>query len=402
MELKKVISKCAETRDSFYLYDEKGILESVENLKSNFPETEFLYSIKCNPDPRVLRCVFCEGFGADAASAGEVRLAHEAGLPSEKIFYSAPGKSDNDIEETITSSVIIADSIDEIGRVQAAAEKRGMIINIGIRIDPDFTFDSDKGRPSKFGIDEEQAIEFAQNCHYSNIKITGIHVHLKSQELSADVLASYYKKMFRLAEKFEKICGGLEYVNMGSGIGVNYAENEEPLNISSLASDFRSEFERFRSSYQDTKVMIETGRYAVCRSGYYVTKVMDRKVSRGKTYVLLKNTLNAFMRPSLAELVRHYSGESSPAGTEPLFTSEDAFQFLTLKEGVPEETVTLAGNLCTAADVFAADIRMPKLERGDIVIVTNAGSYAAALSPMQFSSQEKPEELFLTKDGKLQ
>ena len=147
--------------------------------------------------------------------------------------------------------------------------------------------------------------------------------------------------------------------------------------------------------------MIEVGRYAVCKSGLYVTKVMDKKTSHGTTYLILKNTLNGFIRPSLAKLVEHYAVEETPASSEPLFTARDAFQFLTLKDEAPSETVTLVGNLCTATDVIAENIPMPHLECGDTVIITNAGGYAAVLSPLQFSSQERPAELFLTQSGEV-
>lgn len=160
------------------------------------------------------------------------------------------------------------------------------------------------------------------------------------------------------------------------------------------------EFAAFSALYPSTRLIIETGRYAVCKSGIYVSRVMDRKVSRGKTYIILKNTLNAFMRPALARLIFKYCNEYSPAGSEPLFSGADAFEFIAPYPERPCETVTLAGNLCTACDTVAEDITLPRVERGDIVLMTNAGSYAAALSPMQFSSQGAIPEVFITKDGK--
>lgn len=401
MERKDIIAQQAQLHDSFYLYDGCGILERTECLKSNFPGIEFLYSIKCNPHPQVLRTIFSQGFGADAASLGEVLLAGEAGLSKNQIYYSAPGKTEKDIETAITRAVLIADSLSEIRRIQNAAERLGIVAEIGIRINPDFTFYADCGMPSKFGIDQDQALDFLQNQTCPNVRITGIHVHLKSQELQADVLAGYYRKMFRLAEIFQRACGGLEYVNLGSGIGIPYSGKDSELDMPLLGAALEKELAGFRSMHPSTRVMIEVGRYAVCKSGVYVTKVIDRKVSRGKSYLILKNTLNGFLRPSLAQLVMHYSQETSPAGTEPLFTSGDAFGFLTLKEDAPTEYVTLVGNLCTAADVVADDILMPRMEPGDVVIMTNAGSYAAVLSPMQFSAQEKPAELFLHPDGRV-
>ena len=259
--LKDAIAKCTEDFDSFYLYDESGIHAHMERLKSNFPNVDFLYSIKCNSNPHVLRSIFAAGFGADAASMGEVMLAEKAGLTKEDIFYSAPGKSREDIETAVSRAVLIADSIDEIKRIEAAAERLGENVEIGIRLNPDFSFDGNAGRPSKFGIDEEQAIAFLKSSDLRRIKITCIHVHLKSQELGADVLASYYSKVLRLAEKFENLCGGLKYVNMGSGMGISYSPQDTPLDVMRLAEAVESRLNTFRTRYPNTKIIIETGRY---------------------------------------------------------------------------------------------------------------------------------------------
>ena len=123
---------------------------------------------------------------------------------------------------------------------------------------------------------------------------------------------------------------------------------------------------------------------------------MDRKESCGKIYIILKNTLNGFARPSLARLVEHYASRSQLSGCEPLYTGRESFSFTTLKNDISDiERVSLVGNLCTSTDVIAEDISIQHLERGDIVIINNAGAYAAALSPMQFSSQEIPKEFFI-------
>lgn len=401
MKLNNILFDCFKKHDNFYLYDESTIIANLNRLKVNFPQVDFLYSIKCNSNFNVLRSVFSQGLGADAASAGEVKLAQKAGLSADEIYYSSPGKSLEDIKNTISRSVLIADSLDEIKRIQMVAKQSGTPVKIGIRVNPDFTFSSIGGQSSKFGVDEEQAISFLEKNSCKNVKVTGIHVHLKSQELNADTLAIYYKRMLALAEKFERVCGTLEYINMGSGMGIQYSPDDIPLDVTALGTAVRKELDIYRIAHPHTKIIIEIGRYAVCESGIYVTKVLDRKISHGKTYLILKNTLNGFIRPSLAQLIARYSSEDSPIGAEPLFTSKDAFGILTLKEIPPSETVTLVGNLCTNTDVIAEDIRLPHLECGDAVIITNAGSYAAVLSPMQFSAQEKPKELFLLQSGEI-
>ena len=373
-----VVKEQAKRYDSFYLYDESQIVARAQDLKEHFPNILFLYSIKCNSNANVLRSVFSQGFGADAASAGEVRKALAAGVIKENIYYSAPGKSMEDIETAIKSSVLIADSIDEIKRIQMVAERINFIAEIGLRINPSFSF-------------------------YGGNGIAGIHVHLRGQELNADILAAYYESVLQVAKRIQDVNSTqLSFVNMGSGMGIPYAAEDVPLDIDKLSKSVNTALDTFRNSFPDTKIIIETGRYIVGKAGVYVTKVADRKVSYGKTYILLKNTLNGFSRPSLARLVAHYSLDQSPKGSEPLFTSTAAFQFNALSQKKPSEQVDLVGNLCTATDVIAEDITMPYLECGDIVVITNAGAYAAVLSPMQFSTQSQPVELFLDLNGKVE
>lgn len=399
-DIRGIIGKLLESSDNFYIYDERWIKKCVSCLQSCFPQIKFLYSIKCNNNRHVMRSVLSQGLGADAASVREIHLASECGLPKEEIYYSAPGKTRKDIENALGKSIIIADSINEIMLIDNIALERGAIYEIGIRLNPDFTFYSEIGTPSKFGIDETQAVDFINSGRCHNIRICGIHVHLRSQELNPAVLERYYEKMIDLAERFSRICGPLKYVNMGSGMGIQYSKANTPLNVPELAEAVKNKLIEFQKAYPDTLLIIETGRYVVGESGMYVTTVLDRKVSQGKTFVILKNTLNGFVRPSLERLVAHYSPNENPSGCEPLYSCKNAFDFLTLKEGTGEpEKVTLVGNLCTASDVVAEDIEMPRLEPGDTVIITNAGAYGAVLSPIQFSSQDKPEEFFVSAEG---
>ena len=216
------------------------------------------------------------------------------------------------------------------------------------------------------------------------------------------MLSEYYRNVFRLAEAFEAAAGyQLRFLNLGSGIGIPYSPTDRPLDFEALKNTAAELFDSFRASHPDTVIFIETGRFAVGKSGYYVTRVLDRKISRGKTFLILENTMNGFLRPVLARLICRYSPDLSPEGCEPLFTCRDECEILTFREEPSTERVTLAGNLCTAADVIAEDIFLPHLEPGDIIALTNAGSYAAALTPFQFSSQEPPAEFFLTAGGEI-
>lgn len=399
--MNKEIMHLAQKADSFYLYSEAGIKGQIAKLKENFNGIEFLYSVKCNPNKNVLKTVFGCGFGADAASLGEVKMATEAGLGKKRIYYSAPGKTARDIREALPYAILIADSLSEIERI--SKELGNGTAEIGLRINPDFSFEgTGGGSASKFGIDEEDALANLRSGIPANIKVTGIHVHMKSQELDAAKLKAYYKKLLLLAERIEAVLGyQLDYLNMGSGIGVAYSKSETEIDIEDLGRETENLLSDYRKSHPDTAVIIETGRYLVCQSGIYATHVADKKVSHGKTFVILQNTLNGFIRPSIVCMVKKYKEGDLLPSYEPLFTREDAFSISAPYSGRDCETVTLAGNLCTSTDVIAENISFPVLDIGDVVVINNAGAYAAALSPMQFASQPKPREFMLLENGEL-
>lgn len=402
MNFIEAVGKAKEKYDSFYLYDEHVIAEQIAQLKTHFPTVYFLYSVKCNSNRNILQSVFRRGFGADAASLEEVCRASENGLTKEEIYFSAPGKSRLDIEESFQQAILIADSITEIDLMEEIAANKGITVDIGIRINPDFSFTRDVGYPSKFGIDEQQVYRLFENNNFSHVNIIGIHVHIKSQELDAGRLKNYYKKVLALAENFQKKYDmHFKFINMGSGMGIPYAEDELPLNVASLGNVVEAMIQSYNSTYPETKIMIETGRFVVGKGGFYITKVMDKKESYGKTFLILKNTLNGFLRPSLARLVQKYATIEKPMPSEPLFTCLNEFQINTLIKNRPLQKVTLVGNLCTATDVIAEDIELPILLPGEVIIITNAGCYGAVLSPMQFSNQDKPEELFITIEGQI-
>lgn len=274
---------------------------------------------------------------------------------------------------------------------------------IGVRINPNFTFYSQDGIPAKFGIDEEIFFnQIKELKSLPNIKIVGIHVHSQSQELNVAILKTYYTNMLHLAQTVqEKLEAPLEFINLGSGLGIPYAPDDTPLDIMQLGKFTANLLQQYQSSFPKTRIFIETGRYAVGKSGIYVTKVMDKKISRGVTYIILKNTLNGFIRPSLVPFVKGYTSQENPKPNEPLFTGKNAFEIIPIINETKTETVTLVGNLCTSSDIIANDITLPILHVGDVLAISNAGSYAAVLSPMQFSSQVPPAQLFLTASGSI-
>lgn len=370
-----------------YLYDNQQIIEQCRILQSVMPEEIFLYSIKTNPFAPVVQSIAQQGFGADAASANEVLRAEQAGIPPELIFYSAPGKTEQDIEKAWGKCTIIADSFYELELLERYAANKNAHISIGVRVNPGFSIDSKEAVPSKFGIDETQLT--ASALSFPHLKISGIHIHLRSQILDTDLLCAYYRNCYTLAERINELpCVDISFINFGSGIGTVYDEtSEKPLVLEKLGQTMRELHQR-NSQCMNAKFILETGRFVVCSAGTYYTKIVDRKVSCGKIFLVVQNAMNGFMRPAIAELLRQNLGDFPVNGQEPLYTSKTQSAFHILEKDADFEKVEVVGNLCTSLDVMATDVILPHAEVGDILEVTNAGSYGCTLTPQLFSSQE--------------
>lgn len=386
----------AKKHESFYFYDEQTLMESIHRLQQAFPHEQILYSIKCNPHRAILKTIFSSGIDADAASLGEVYAASDCGVPSDHIYYSAPGKSDYCLEKALGQCILIADSLNEIRRIDALAATKNMKVPIGVRINPNFSYTDKQGHSSKFGIDEDAFFSALPELKkLSHILIIGVHTHLRSQELNWNILCSYYKNVFSMASLIqEKLDSPLCFLNLGSGIGIPYCQDEADCDIESLGQ----ELEKLRVIYEDTfsqaRILIESGRYLAGPCGWYVTHIIDTKESHGSHIAIAANTLNGFLRPCLEHLVTSIS-ETAPA-REPLFYRAGSTPFYVLNDTQEMEKVTIYGNLCTAADIIASDVLLPKLSPGDVLAFPHAGAYSAVLTPFQFSSQVPPEILFLT------
>ena len=152
----------------------------------------------------------------------------------------------------------------------------------------------------------------------------------------------------------------------------------------------------------ELQVLRQTGRFPTVQAGTYWLRVVDKKFSRGKTYVIAENCMNGLQKPALAAMLRHELGGGTPAPYEPLFTSEWAFPIIAHGDESRTETVDIVGNLCCAADVLTEDFTAPELAVGDLIEVRNAGAYACTLTAQRFSSHQPPRELLVYGDGRVE
>ena len=386
-----------------YLYEYDVMKAQVETLRRTFPQYDLLYSIKANPFPPVVRALAGLGLGADAASAPEVLLSRRCGMAPADIFFSAAGKTDAALETAWDGCELIADSLGEVARIGALCQKKGQRRAIGVRMNPAFGMGGAAGGPSKFGINEEDLPQLKTLLANLPVTVEGIHVHLRSQNLDADVLGGCYRDSWALAGRVRDALNcEMRYVNFGSGVGVAYDETfEQPMDLSRLRT-YTDAIAADNDATLQARLMIETGRFPTAQAGTYWLRVVDKKSSRGKTYVIVENCMNGLQKPAIAAMLRHELGGKTPAPYEPLFTSDWAFPIVAHGDGAVTETVDIVGNLCCAADVLAEGFTGPGLDVGDLIEVRNAGAYACTLTAQRFSSHRPPEELLVYGDGRVE
>lgn len=389
-----------------YLYDEESISGQIKLLKEALPGFQPLYSVKTNPHPAICRLMAENGFGADAASGYEVERARAAGLDRDMIVYSAPGKTAEQLNSVLGDCLVVADSYSELQLLNELAEARGIHLPVGLRINPSLSFgpgfypELRDGVSAKIGVDEE-SLEENQAFFKSlkNISLVGIHVFLRSQILSPSAIAASFEKIFKIAEYCRRVLAwDLSFINFGGGLGISPDPAAPGLNLNDLSGFVNSLLKKY--DFKQTRLFIESGRFLVAEAGCFVTRIVDVKISRGQTFVIAPGGLSGFLRPALMNLLKKTGYEGGPL--EPLFSGPHSHLI-----SLPDKTgrkvkVTVAGNLCTALDVMAENVDLPEPAVGDILTVSNAGAYAASLSPFTFASFPRPPELFLGRDGCLE
>lgn len=392
-----------------YVYEEDVIAKQVATLQEALPDFEIFYSLKTNPHPQICRFMSRQGLGADAASAGEVRKAVDAGFACRNILYSSPGKTPADIENTLGKALLVADSYNELAMINAIGQKRGERIAVSLRINPAFQIGMGvspaitAGAASKFGVDEESLLP---NRHFidtlESIEITGIHVFLRSQVLGDDAIYQYFKRVLEIASFCqEKMGWSLSLIDFGGGLGVPYSPTDQPLDWNTLGQKMKELVTRQDFAGEEKpRLIVESGRFLVAQAGSFVTQVVDVKTSRGQKFVIVHGGLSGFLRPSVTNLVSLIASKDIGRSFEPLFTAQSAhLPCIPAKAGEPAEPITIVGNLCTSMDVMARDVYLPDPQVGDIVCFSNAGAYGYSLSPSDFAGHPRPREIYLNADG---
>jgi diaminopimelate decarboxylase len=372
----------------FYLYARHYISERVQELRQILPrEIELHYAVKANPMPAVVQHLAGLVDGLDVASVCEMQVALDAGTDPRHVSFAGPGKLPAELERAVAAGIVVnVESELELDRLAAAARQLGARARIAVRVNPDFELKASGmkmgGGPKQFGIDAERVPDVLHALGSRPLEFVGFHVFSGSQSLRAESIVEAQQKSVALAEQLASSAPGpVRLLNIGGGFGIPYFPGEQPLDLAPIASNLASLVTRVASSMPQARLVLELGRYLVGEAGIYVCRVVDRKISRGHTFLVTDGGLHQHLAASgnFGQVIR----KNYPVviGNRPVDTGR--------------EVVSVVGPLCTPLDLLADRMELARAEVGDLVVVLQSGAYGLSASPLNFLSHAPPAEIIV-------
>jgi diaminopimelate decarboxylase len=377
----------AEAGDTpLFVYDLDIVGRRIARFRTAMPGTiQLHYAMKANPYGPLLEYVSARVDGLDVASAGELRLAMASGMAADRISYAGPGKRSSELAAAIGAGVTInCESEREAERALAEALRLGVRPRIAVRVNPDFEIRGSGmrmgGGAKPFGVDTERAAPLVRMIRDAGADWRGFHIFAGSQALDADALIEAQRAAFALAGGLADSIGAPPpLVNLGGGFGIPYFSGERPLDVERIGEGLAESLARRPASLADSQFAIELGRWLVGECGIYLTRIVDRKTSHGKLFLVTDGGMHHQLAASgnFGQVVRR----NYPVA------------IATRWGEAAEEEASITGCLCTPLDRLADDVMIPSADVGDVVAVFLAGAYGLSASPQAFLAQQPALEM---------
>ncbi|THG38122.1 pyridoxal-dependent decarboxylase, exosortase A system-associated [Sphingomonas olei] len=355
-----------------FVYDPAIVADRVRAFRAAFPAVDLHYAIKANPHPALLQAMAPLVDGLDVASAGELDKALRV-KPAGAISFAGPGKRDAELEAAITAGATLnVESEGEAARALAIGGRLGTAPRLAVRVNPDMELKGSGmkmgGRPSPFGVDAERAAALVRAIVAGGGDWRGFHIFAGSQALDSQALIETQAATLALAERLSDEAGHMPpLVNLGGGFGIPHFAGDTPIDLAAIGAALGDALSRTRLR---STFAIELGRWLVGESGVYLTRVIDRKESRGETFLVVDGGLH------------HQLAASGNFGTVVRRNYPVAVTHRMAEAG--DEEVSVVGCLCTPLDRLADKVALPRADVGDTIAIFIAGAYGATASPGLF------------------
>jgi len=371
-----------------FVYSADLVRQRVAQLRTAMPDRLALhYAVKANPFGPLLALMDGLVDGFDIASGGELDLVRAAGIDPAAVSFAGPGKRDAELEAAIALGVTLnCESEGEAARALAIGERLGIAPRIAIRVNPDFDLKGSGmkmgGGAKPFGLDAERVPALARQLIAAGAQWQGFHIFAGSQALDASAIAETQGQTLALAARLaEEIGAPPPRCNLGGGFGIPYFPGDAALDLEAVGAALEARLAALPAVLADTAFCIELGRYLVGEAGVYLTRIVDRKVSHGETFLIVDGGLHHQLAASgnFGTVVRR----NYPVAIASRFGAE------------AQEEASVVGCLCTPLDRLAEKGGFPRAEVGDLVAVFAAGAYGATASPAMFLGQGPAGEMLV-------
>lgn len=373
----------------FHIYDERAIRANARRLNAAFGWCEGFqefFAVKATPNPYILKLLQQECFGADCSSLAELVLAERVGITGEQIMFSSNDTPARDFRKARELGALL--NLDDLTHIDFVREQAGLPEFLSFRYNPGPLREGNAiiGRPeeAKYGLTREQLFDAYPKARRLGVRRFGLHTMVISNELRGEFFVETARMLFELAvELAEKLDVRLELINLGGGVGIPYRPEQEAVDLERLGAGVRQVYDELirPAGLHPLKVCMENGRMITGPYGYLVTTAIHHKHIY-KEYVGVDACMANLMRPGMYGAYHHIT--------------------VLGKESAPRTTVVdVVGSLCENNDKFAVDRPLPKIDRGDILVIHDTGAHGHAMG-FQYNGKLRSAELLLREDGTVQ
>jgi diaminopimelate decarboxylase len=347
------------------VYAEAALRERARMFKRAAPDALVVYGTKAFPNVALMRLLAEEGLGADVSTLGELAFARQAGILGERLVVHGNNKSDDELSAAAAAqALVVLDALDEPGRAAAAGVRRVLV-----RVTPGVEAETHEAirtghRGSKFGLDEDDAVEAVRNARALGLDVEGLHVHVGSQ--LADARAHLLS--VRLLAEFASRCGDeLDWapavVDVGGGFGIRHVREEPEPPTAELV---RSIGEAVAGAWQSLalpapRLIVEPGRALVGPTAFTLYRVGAVKRAGDTRYVAIDGGMSDNPRPQL-------------------YGARYAALLANRADAEPDGLFTIAGKHCESGDVLIEQAELPEPTRGDLIAVPATGAYTLGMA----------------------
>lgn len=379
-----ILELSATQQTPFYHYDSALLaqtLESIRRATADAPQFRVHYAVKACAAPGILRQIAAAGFGADCVSGGEIARALQQGFKASDTVFAGVGKTDREIRMAIKAGIAAfnVESLPELGAINAIAQEEGTIAPVAFRVNPDIDAHTHEKittglSENKFGIAKQDllpAIRTAQSM--GGVQFVGLHYHIGSQITTFEPFEALCHCINEQVDALRHEGIRVKSINVGGGLGIDY-EHPEANPIPDFNGYF-STFKRLLRLEPSQLLHFELGRAVVAQCGSLATRVLYVKKGTEKQFVIVDAGMTDLVRPAM------YGSFHKPVNLSAAARNESV-----------TETYDIVGPICESSDVFAKGYRMPRTQRGDIIVFKSAGAYGEAMAS-QYNCRELPASI---------